>query len=111
MAKLDELDAVAAAPEHHEVLLEDERVRVLRTRIRPGERTPDHTHVWPCVSYVLSFAHLLRRDGEGRVLWDSRVEGSRPEAGTAYFGAPMPLHSAENVGDTDIEVVMVEFKD
>ena len=30
------LDAMVAAPAHHEVLLENERVRVLDTRLRPG---------------------------------------------------------------------------
>ena len=31
------LDALIAAPEFHTVLLENERVRVLQVRIRPGE--------------------------------------------------------------------------
>ncbi len=40
----ESLDATTAAPNHHEVLLENDRVRVLDTRIGPGERTPVHTH-------------------------------------------------------------------
>jgi quercetin dioxygenase-like cupin family protein len=50
----DELDAVVAAPAHDHVLLENERVRVLETRIEPGDATPVHTHPWPNVQYVLS---------------------------------------------------------
>ena len=38
------LDAMVAAPEHHQVLLENEHVRVLDTRLGPGEATPIHTH-------------------------------------------------------------------
>ena len=38
------LDAVVAAPAHHEVLLENERVRVLDTRLGLGETTPGHIH-------------------------------------------------------------------
>ena len=38
------LDAMVAAPDHHEILLENDRVRVLDTRLGPGERTPIHTH-------------------------------------------------------------------
>jgi len=33
----DALDAVAAAPDHHDVLLENRWVRVLDTRLGPGE--------------------------------------------------------------------------
>ena len=32
----DELDAMVAAPEHHEVLFENDRVVVLNSRIKPG---------------------------------------------------------------------------
>jgi quercetin dioxygenase-like cupin family protein len=41
------LDAMTAAPHHHEVLLENDHVRVLDTRLPPGKRTPVHTHCWP----------------------------------------------------------------
>ena len=51
---LDAFDAVVAAPEHHRVLLENERVRVLNTLIKPGDETPVHTHRWSSVHYVLS---------------------------------------------------------
>ncbi len=40
-------DAVAAAPHHHKLLMENETVRVLETRIAPGERTAVYTHQWP----------------------------------------------------------------
>ena len=43
---MDQLDAVAAAPEHHKVLLENDQIRVLETLILPGEETAVHTHVW-----------------------------------------------------------------
>ena len=36
----DGLDAMAAAPDHHAILLENDQVRVLDTRLAPGERTP-----------------------------------------------------------------------
>jgi hypothetical protein len=40
----DPLDAMAKAPGHHEVLLENDKVRVLDTRVSPGDRTPVHAH-------------------------------------------------------------------
>ena len=48
------LDAMIAAPDYHEVLLENDRVRVLDTRLGPGERTPVHTHASPAALYVMS---------------------------------------------------------
>jgi len=36
----DTLDAVAAAPAHHVVLLENEHVRVLEARVEAGDTVP-----------------------------------------------------------------------
>lgn len=33
---LDQLDAVAAAPKHHKVLLENDQILVLETLLKPG---------------------------------------------------------------------------
>jgi hypothetical protein len=41
------LDAMAKALSHHEVLLENDKVRVLDTRLSPGDRTHVHAHEWP----------------------------------------------------------------
>ena len=67
------LDAMIAAPDHHEVLLEDDRVRVLDTRLGPGERTPVHTHASPAALYVMSWSDFLRRDADGNLIVDSRT--------------------------------------
>jgi hypothetical protein len=67
------LDALVAAPEHHTLLSENDSVRVLNTRIRPGERTAVHTHRWPGVLYVRSWSTFVRRDSAGVVTLDSRT--------------------------------------
>ena len=51
-------DANDSAPDYHKVLLENESVRVLETRIAPGERTPAHAHQWPAALYVLSLERI-----------------------------------------------------
>ena len=61
----DFLDAVEAASEHHSVLLENDRVRVLDTRVPCGETVPVHTHRWPAVQYVVSMDNFVRRDADG----------------------------------------------
>ena len=71
----DSLDALSAAPLHHTLLFENDRVRVLETRIPPAELVPVHTHRWPSVFYVFSWSDFVRRDATGAVLADSRVGG------------------------------------
>ena len=52
---------------------------------------------------------LVRRDGEGNVLFDSRtLSGPMP---AAAFLENLPPHSVENVGDQDVHLVSVEIKD
>jgi quercetin dioxygenase-like cupin family protein len=70
VADLHPLDAMAAAPDHHAVLLENDQVRVLDTNLRPGERTPLHAHQWPAALYVLSWSDFLRRDDHDAVLME-----------------------------------------
>ena len=106
----EELDPLVAAAAHHTLLLENERVRVLETRIPGGETTAVHTHRWPNVQYVLSSPDFVRRDGEGAVLLDTRVAESRPEPPVTLWSEPLPPHSIENVGEADLHVIMVELK-
>jgi len=106
----DRLDALIAAPDHHLLLMENESVRVLDTRVRPGETVPLHTHRWPSVLYILSWSDFIRRDSRGRVLLDSRSVGKVPVR-TALWSAPLPSHTLENSGDSDLHAISVELKD
>jgi hypothetical protein len=107
----DSLDALVAAPRHHELVLEDERVRVIITHIRPGEFVPVHTHRWPAVAYLLSWSHFIRRDPDGNVLLDSRGSAPPPKIPFAQGLDPLPPHTVENVGDSDIRIYLVELKE
>ena len=106
----DELDAVIAAPEHHRVLLENARTRVLDTVIEPGTTVPLHTHRWPAVYHVVSWGDFVRRDADRNVLVDTRgsTSSTTPEA---LWSEPLPPHTLENVGATPIHVVSVELKE
>ena len=105
-----ELDAVIAAPEFHEVLFEDDRVRVLEGRVMPRQLVPVHTHRWGGVLYVLGSSDFVRRDAEGNVVHDTRVSKSAPRQGTATWGGPLTPHSFENVGTTGFHTLTVEMK-
>ena len=106
----DSLDALAAAPESHRILFENDAVRVLETRIAPGEITQVHTHRWPGILYVLSFGHFVRRDRDGMLLVDTREGGALPQPGTALWSSSLPPHTLENVDTSEIHVIGVELK-
>jgi len=105
------LDALVAAPEHHELMLEDDRVRVVRTRVPPGERTAVHTHRWSGVLHVIRWSQFVRRDAEGNVLVDSRTNPALQSPSQVMWAAALPPHTFENVGDVEFNVITVELKD
>lgn len=107
----DSLDAVVAAPKHHRLLFENDRVRVLEVRIPPGDTVPVHTHRWPAAIYVARQSDFLRHDGEGNLLFDSRTVGSAPKEPVAQWTPPLPPHSIENIGDTEILLISTEVKE
>jgi hypothetical protein len=64
---------------------------------------------WPDSLDALVAGDVVRRDHEGALLTDSRVSGA-PEIGTAAWIAPMPPHTVENVGGSEIRLLNVEMK-
>ena len=105
----DSLDALIAAPEHHKLVLDNERVRVLDTHIPAGDLVPVHTHRWPAVYYTIRGGHFVRRDEKGNVLLDTRIH-PMPMNQPARFIESLPPHSVENVGETEIHLISVEMK-
>ena len=105
------LDAAVAASEHHSVLLENDRVRVLDARVEQGDTVPLHTHRWPGALHIQSWSDFVRRDEHGNVLFDSHKAGPPPV--TPFFGwlEPLPPHTVENVGQFELRNITVEVKD
>lgn len=109
--QLDPLDALIASPNHHRLLMENDKVRVVETLIPPGERTAIHTHQWAGVLHVMSWSHFVRRDDKDAILVDSRTVEALQNPPEAMWGAALPPHSLENVGDTVLRIVAVELKE
>ena len=107
---LHPLDAMTAAPAHHAILLENEQIRVLDTRLSPGAATPTHTHQWPAALYVICWSDFVRRDADGEIIVRSRDWESPPQPGEAIWGPALQPHSVENVGDTELRIIAVELK-
>jgi hypothetical protein len=106
----ESLDALIAAPAYHSLLLEDARVRVLQTKIPPGVVVPLHTHRWGGVAYVMSWSHFIRRDQDGNVLLDTRQESTPRQNHAAHWATPLPPHTVENVGQSEISILLFELK-
>lgn len=107
----DALDALIAAPGYHQLLFENERVRVLEVRIGPGQTVPVHTHKWPSLVFVKRPGEFIRRDGEGALLLDSRSLTSQEKPPAIQWLGPIPPHSVENVGGSEILLLTVEVKE
>ena len=107
----DSLDALVAAPDHHTLLLENERIRVLETLIPADDTTPLHTHRWSSVYYIISWSHFLRTDDQGRVLMDSRKVKSLANPPSALWSEVLPPHALQNVGNEELRLISVELKE
>ena len=110
-AWVESLDAMTAAPEHHRVLLENDRVRVLEAWIVVGDTVPLHSHRWPSVLHVISASDFLRYDAQGCVALDSRTLPSAPKNGDVLWSPALQPHSIHNAGDTELRVIAIELKD
>ena len=103
------LDAITAAPDHHSVMFENDRVRVLDTRLEAGQRTPVHAHEWPAALYILGWSDFLRRDAQDAIIADSRERPAVAPGSTLWID-PLPPHSVENIGFALLHIIAVEVK-
>jgi hypothetical protein len=105
------LDALEAAPRHHRKIFENDRVRVLEAWIPRGETVPVHTHRWPGVLLLQRWSEHVGRDENGKLIFDSREAGPTPDVPSVFWRDPLPPHSVENVGESDLRVLSIELKD
>jgi quercetin dioxygenase-like cupin family protein len=99
---MDDLDPTVSNPALYTVVFENDRVRVLEYRDRPGDRTTPHAHPDTVMYTLSSFSRRLRSADTER-----EVEMA---AGTVSW-LPAQEHSGENIGDTETHVLFVELKD
>lgn len=96
-------DAVEVDPKHYTVEFENDRVRIIRIKYGPGEKSVMHTH-GPNVSIMLTEG-IIRMN-----LPDGTHEDLPSEIGAAQW-SDKEEHLPENLSDGPIEVVLVELKD
>lgn len=95
-------DLAKVSPKQATVVLENDRVRVLRLIYKPGEKVPLHSHPAVVVIYMTpcksSFKSTDNESGEHDLA-----------AGTVRW-SPGTTHINENTGKTVCEVTLVELK-
>ncbi len=96
-------DATTADPKHYTVEFENDRVRVIRVKYGPGEKSVMHTH-GPNVAVFLSDISV-RMHLPGGTSMDIPAE-----AGVTQW-AENEEHLPENMSDEPFEVILVELKD
>ena len=99
-------DAASLPPETgREPILENDRVRVYRVTLAPGEATPKHTHPLPGLSIALADAEIeITTEGQ------STPDRLTVKSADVRWRAGAVTHSVKNIGKTPFEAVDVELK-
>ncbi|WP_433594240.1 cytoplasmic protein [Nocardia sp. CA-145437] len=95
-------DPAVVNPDLYRVVFENERVRVLEYRDKPGDRTSPHRHPDSVLYPLNSFRRRITANGEqveveltaGQVRWLSAQE-----------------HSGENIGEGETHALFIELKE
>jgi len=110
----DPFEAVVAAPGSHHILLETDRVRVLRVSVLPGATEPIHVHKWPSVMYfeqAQPITYITYDLIDGKPVEKARVDVPAEALSGADAGDPEGLHAVQNRGVQPFLAVRVELKD
>ena len=95
-------DPVILSPQYYTVKAEDERMRVLEYRLKPGQKEAMHSHP----AYVIYFfgpANFRVTLGDGKTTDSSVTEGE------VVVRDPL-THAVENTGNTELHALLVELK-
>src|SRR6185295_8860203 len=95
-------DATKADPNHYKVEYENSRVRVVRAKYGPHEKSVMHSHP--------DLIAIFLTDGRVKFTFPGgKTEERDMKAGTTLF-TPAVRHLPENLTDGDMEIILVELK-
>jgi beta-alanine degradation protein BauB len=95
-------DPLPLYPENYKVLMQNERVRVLDFRLRPGATEKPHSHPAHVVYVVAPFKVRF-------TFPDGRTGIREAKAGDVLFSEAV-THATENIGGTEAHGILVELK-
>jgi quercetin dioxygenase-like cupin family protein len=96
------LDPVKLDPAHHQVLLDNDRVRAIRTTLVPHLKSPMHEHPHYVVVYLTDL-HTTMTLADGR-----KIDNPRKPGEIAWRDALS--HVTENIGDRTAAEIQVEIR-
>ncbi len=108
-----DLDAVAAAPDNHRVLLENDQVRVLQVDVAPGATEAVHEHRWPSVLHIQSAQPAIDigyRVENGKLVEVSRRPLPAGNPPPAIWVPRQEAHAVQNLGTAPFRLLRVELK-
>lgn len=97
-----ELDAVKVDPQHYTVEVDNERVRALRIRYGPREKSVMHSHP-DGVAVGLTAFHV------GFTFPDGTTQELQGQPGQVLW-TPAGPHLPENLTDNPLELILIELK-
>lgn len=106
-------DAVAAAPNSHRVLLEDEKIRVLRVEVAPGVTEAVHEHRWPSVMYFEQpepITYIKYKLINEKPVETERFNAPALAKSQTVRDEPEELHAVTNRGSAPFVAIRTEFK-
>ena len=102
-AKMPEVDdQVKAAPDSTKVVLDNDRVRLLETKLKAGGKLAKHSHP--------AYAVYAVTDAKYKMTTGDKTEEKSLGAGMATAFGPT-THAVENAGTSDITSLVLEFKE
>jgi beta-alanine degradation protein BauB len=95
-------DAVKVDPKHYSVVSENEQVRILKVHYGPHEKSVMHSHPATVAVFLT--------DAKGQFSYPGgKKENFIGKAGDALYSAAAS-HLPENIGDTGMDLIVVELK-
>jgi beta-alanine degradation protein BauB len=95
-------DALSASPEVHKLVFENEKIRILEINFPPKHKTLPHWHP-KSLGYVINPTKMLMELPDGtRQEFDLKTGQTFEVEG---------VHTVENIGDTELKTIHIEFKE
>ena len=107
----DSLDAVAAAPNNHKVVIENDRVRVLDVTVAPGEMENLHAHCRSSVMYLMYEGVYKDYGANGELLAEAREPAPAEQFPMTLWLDPQAPHRVHNLDPKPVRLLRVELKD
>jgi hypothetical protein len=95
-------DAVNVAPHMHEVVFEDDKMRVLKVTVKPEDKAAMHWHPRN-INYVTGSGKLRFHTPDGSVADIELTDGQVTSSGESS-------HAVENIGGSIVSTIQVELK-